>query len=247
MMNTNSKMNGPISRNQLFPASSVVGYKLPFVGLSFPGYPAFIGRKLPLIKNHRQFGFTLIELIITLVVAAILFAIAIPNMRTFIQNGRLSSQANDFVTDLTYARSEAIKRGVNVGVCVSTSGTACPALASPSWETGRLIFVDSNNDNAWNGTPPDVPLRFRDFLGGANTQRAYLSVSGVPLTGPLIFNSQGFLVWAGGTKFDATTVGAPITFNLCDTRGVSRGRAITLTWTGTVRVMPSTTPPASCP
>lgn len=245
-MNTNSKKNGPISRYQPFQSCSVVGNKLPLVGSSSPVNLAFIGHEQPLVTINRQLGFTLMELIITLVIAAILVSLAVPNMRTFIQNGRISTQANDFVTDITYTRSEAIKRGTNVALCASTSGTACPGVAIANWELGRLIFVDGDINDAWSGSPPDTALRFHDLLGGANTLRAYKTGGAPLLDGPLVFSSQGFLVWAGGALVKP---GDPlITFNLCDIRGTSRGRAITLNWTGQVRVLSSSTsPPASCP
>lgn len=244
MMNTNSKKNGPSSLNQPPQTRSFVGYKLPLVGFRSSVNFAFIGQRKPFIQVNRQSGFTLMELIITLVVAAILVALAVPNMRTFIQNGRLSTQANDFVTDLTYARSEAIKRGTNVGVCVGTSGTGCPVAATNNWELGRLIFADGDNSNSWNGAPSDIALRFRDALGGGNTLRAY-TAGGAPLTpSALVFNNQGFLVWGNNI---AVAPGSVFTFNLCDIRGTSRGRVMTLNWTGQIRVQLSTTLPASCP
>ena len=238
-MNTNSKKNGPISRYQPFQLCSVVGNKLPLVGSSSPVNLAFLGHEQPLVTINRQLGFTLMELIITLVIAAILVSLAVPNMRTFIQNGRISTQANDFVTDITYARSEAIKRGTNVALCASTSGTACTSVAG-NWEIGHMIFADSDNSNTWSGSPTDTPLRFREAMGGTNN-----TLRGVP--GPLVFNSQGFLIWAGVGPIPIPPGALPYTFNLCDDRGTSRGRAITLNWTGQVRVLPSSSPPASCP
>jgi len=64
-------------------------------------------------KNTSS-GFTLIELMFTLLVGGILLGLAVPAMRDFIMNNRLTAAANDFVAGVTSARSEAIKRGVNV-------------------------------------------------------------------------------------------------------------------------------------
>ena len=235
-MNTNSKKNGPISRYQPFQSCSVVGNKLPLVGSSSPVNLAFIGHEQPLVTINRQLGFTLMELIITLVIAAILVSLAVPNMRTFIQNGRISTQANDFVTDITYARSEAIKRGTNVALCASTSGTAClPDVVNPNnWRIGHMIFVDLDNSSTWSAN--DLPLRFREALGGVNTQNSYsYLLPPVVFAGLLVFNPQGNLT---------SNSGSTITFNLCDERGTTRGRSITVNRTGQVRVQPS---PASCP
>ena len=55
-------------------------------------------------------GFTLIELLITLVIAAILVTVAVPNFSGLVQNNRLITQTNNLIADLNFARSEAIKR-----------------------------------------------------------------------------------------------------------------------------------------
>ena len=204
---------------------SLVGLKIPFIGTIVPHITAFVGKKMPSVAHrHNHHGFTLIELMVTLAVIAIILAIAVPNMRTLIQNGRLSTQSNDFISDITFARSEAIKRGNNVVICPATVATACSG--GSNWENGRLIFVDANNDSAWG--VGDIPLRFRESLGGANTQRA--------AGGLLTFDRRGLLV-----------AGSPTSFRLCDERLVAYGRVITLTTTGQVRVEPKTTLPASCP
>lgn len=61
-----------------------------------------------------QDGFTLIELVIVLVIAAILVVVALPSMREMVLNQRIRGTANDLFMDLSYARSEAIKRNATV-------------------------------------------------------------------------------------------------------------------------------------
>lgn len=62
-------------------------------------------------------GFTLIEMMVTIAVMAIIAGIAFPNLRDFVVNNRVSTQTNEFVAVLNFARSEAIKRGADVRVC----------------------------------------------------------------------------------------------------------------------------------
>src|ERR1039457_2199475 len=72
-------------------------------------------------------GFTLIELMITLTVAAILVTAGVPAFSAFVQNTRLSGQASSLVYSLSFARSEAIKSGAQGGitVCSSINGNTC--------------------------------------------------------------------------------------------------------------------------
>jgi type IV fimbrial biogenesis protein FimT len=66
------------------------------------------------MKNLR--GFTIIELMITVVIASILLTIGVPSFQNLIRENRLATQANEFITALNMARSEAIRRGQNVTV-----------------------------------------------------------------------------------------------------------------------------------
>lgn len=89
------------------------------------------------IHTSPHAGFTLIELMVTISIAAILLAIGIPSFQAIFENNRLATQANELITAVNLARSEAIKRGADVtitpntldyvnGWCVHT-GVACNA------------------------------------------------------------------------------------------------------------------------
>lgn len=91
--------------------------------------------------QRNNAGFTLIELMITLFVVAIIVTVGVPNFRTFIQNNRIAAQTNAFISAITLARSEALKRGQNVTVCASADQQTC---ASNDWADGWIVFVDDN-------------------------------------------------------------------------------------------------------
>ena len=91
----------------------------------------------PLIRSR---GFTLVELMVVLAIAAILALIAAPAFTETINIARRKTYANQLFEDLTLARNEAIKRGVPVTVCPSTDGENC--VARDSWVTGWIVFVD---------------------------------------------------------------------------------------------------------
>lgn len=65
----------------------------------------------------RMSGFSLIELMTTLVVAGVLLAVAVPSFNQMMVNSRITAQANDFVGAINFARSEAIKRNTTLVLC----------------------------------------------------------------------------------------------------------------------------------
>ena len=115
--------------------------------------------------RHKQPGFTLIELIITLAIAAILMAVAIPSFQSFVLNNRISAQANDFMASIGLTRSEAVKRATRVTICKSANGTSCATAGS--WAQGWIVFIDGSTAGLVDGI--DAVLQVRGPLEGANT------------------------------------------------------------------------------
>src|SRR5438045_5255890 len=100
---------------------------------------------------RHQHGFTLWELLITLLVAGILIGIGVPNVMEFQRNSAMTAAANQLLTGLILARTEAVKRQVPVGVCLSANPTAASPTCSPnavanSADLGFIVWVDENKN-----------------------------------------------------------------------------------------------------
>lgn len=85
-------------------------------------------------------GFTLVELLVTVAVLGVLLAVAVPSFTDMMRNNRSLAAANELVSALNAARSEAIKRGARVSLCPSTNGTSCSGTA---WQSGWIVFFDT--------------------------------------------------------------------------------------------------------
>ncbi len=101
----------------------------------------------------RQRGFTVIELMIVVVVTALLLAIATPNLRGLLARNQLLGQANELAAALTLARSEAVARGSQAGVCASADGSTCSGDAG-DWSEFVLVYVDVDNDDTLDAGEP---------------------------------------------------------------------------------------------
>ncbi len=166
-------------------------------------------------KSYYGKGFTLLELMITVVIAGILASMAVPSFTQAIKNNRMSTQINELLATFNYARSEAIKRSNRISVCNSSDGTSC----SGNWKDGWIVFVDTNFNGTVDGE--DV-LRVHKELSGGNTMVFADSADSY-----INYESIGLAKLAG-------------TFTLCDSRGDTYKKVIKFPLTGQARVLPST-------
>jgi type IV fimbrial biogenesis protein FimT len=89
-------------------------------------------------------GFSLIELMVTIAVLAIVLAMAVPAFAALINGNRLVAQANELVASLQLARSEAVRRNAKVVLCRSSDGSSC-AGAGVAW-SGWIVRVSSSGE-----------------------------------------------------------------------------------------------------
>jgi type IV fimbrial biogenesis protein FimT len=164
-------------------------------------------------SNHLS-GFTLIELLITMTVAGILAAIAVPAFNNFVQNDRQVGQANSLVMSFNYGRAEAIKQNVAAGISVCPSANGLSCSGTNDWQGGWIVTTDPTGGTA--------PLQAVPALMNSTTLNAQLTGA----TG-VVFHSTGL-------------VSAPVTIKICDTRGAAFARDVELNATG--RAATSQTP-----
>jgi type IV fimbrial biogenesis protein FimT len=120
----------------------------------------------------KSAGLTLIELLVTLAVVAILISFGGPKLAQYSEKNRVVAQVNKISGGLSAARSEAIKRGVNVTVCGSTNSTdAVPACDTSQWELGWIYFSDEDNDGNFDSATETL-LGISEPLAGGLTMRS---------------------------------------------------------------------------
>lgn len=94
---------------------------------------------------RRNTGFTLVELMITVAVLAVMLAIGFPSFQSVLRSNRIATATNEMIASMSLARSEAIKNTHGTGVCASTAGASCDGA---SWGDGWLVWDDTNGDGA---------------------------------------------------------------------------------------------------
>ncbi|MCO7233781.1 MULTISPECIES: GspH/FimT family pseudopilin [unclassified Cobetia] len=130
--------------------------------------------------GRAMHGFTLVELMVTIAVLAIISTVAVPAWQGFITRQEVASTTETLTTALNYARSTAVTRGRQVSVCpLSGDGSRCEDTTA--WNNGWAVVLGSPADAMSNFNSDKVEV-LREHAGSASVQIASKNIS---------FDSQG--------------------------------------------------------
>jgi type IV fimbrial biogenesis protein FimT len=158
-------------------------------------------------------GLTLIELLTTIGIIAIVGTIAVPSFQTALRNAQRASAVNSFIHAIFLARSAAIRGGVVVSICKSTDGATCLGEGS-AWHGGWIVFENRDGDAP--------PLR--------DSGEPVLLVNQGWRNGRMTSNRETYTFHG----HQQAVVNGTIVF--CDERGSAHARAIIISQTGRPRV-----------
>jgi type IV fimbrial biogenesis protein FimT len=138
-------------------------------------------------------GFTLIELMVTLVLLAVMLTLAAPSFLTFQRNAELTSTANSFVGSLSAARAEAMKRQMRAFVIPGDGVTQ-----TTDWSKGWVVYVDTNTSTTAGSVLPDsadIIVAKQGPMPSAVTVAASTFLDGT--SAYVMFNGSGFMALVG--------------------------------------------------
>lgn len=170
-------------------------------------------------------GFTLLEMMISLSIAAILGSLAVPGFSSLLLDNSRTTAVNSFVHALYLARSESIKRGSVVSICKTSDGQTCANGAA--WNGGWMVFANDDRD--------DLPVRDPD--------EAVLHVYEGWSAGSITSNRAAYSF----RPYTQSVVNGTLVF--CDHRGSAFARAIIISHTGRPRISrkDASNKPLKCP
>jgi type IV fimbrial biogenesis protein FimT len=162
---------------------------------------------------QRATGFSLVELMVTLTVAAILAIIAAPSFRTYMLNSRRDSIIDGLVASLHYARNQALNLDQVTTLCAGTAGTSC---TGGKWTDGWEVVT--------------VPAGSATVVLATHALQASSTTPALKATDPAFaFNGVGLV--SGMTTANELMV-------VCDARGSGMARAVVLSRAGYIQSSP---------
>ena len=190
------------------------------------------------MNARQQLGFNLLELMVTVLVVGIVLGFGVPNFMAFQRNNAMTSAANDFVSLIYLARTEAIKRQAPITLCASANSQTPAPTCGLGPATGYIVFVDDTN-----------PLVAAPTDGNATVDAGELVLAQhAPPTGTMTVAADSIYLAYGPSGFvvpQAPGQVLPSLTNilLCDDRGnqdaggTSAARVVTVSPTGRAQIM----------
>ncbi len=169
---------------------------------------------------RSQDGYSMVELLTTVAVAAVLLSVSVPSMTSLVRSNRIVSDTNEFVATINLARAEALTNVLQVTVCKSRNQVSCDASAS--WHDGWIVFVDNDENEQRDLTgATETLLLVHEELGGSNTLQS------VAFSNWIAFRPNGLAIG------NAANAGM---FSLCNAAGATYGRDISVSRIGSTSV-----------
>jgi len=177
------------------------------------------------MKKRVVSGFTLLELLVTIVVVGVVLMLGIPSMSEYVRNSRMTGTANDVMSSFQLARTEAARIKTNVTICASPNPLDEAANCGGSFATGWIIFIDDDGDLNRAGSQETVLKRFSappdDIAIMTNSGANYFSyassglgrgnVGNAPsLETMLLCDPRGNVIVAGGSSAAKFIVVTPL-------------------------------------
>lgn len=176
--------------------------------------------------QKKSSGFTLMELMVTIAIAAVLAGLAVPSIRDFLMRQRMTGIADDFSASLLKARSEAANRNVCTSMCMSSNtGATSPTCATTGtdWQQGWIAFLNTDCDGSKTNPAQSDVFLIRESIGSSYLLQTQSTVRIIN------FNPQGNSTLNSTSEFDIVynTVNSAETvkygFNIClDAMGRTR-------------------------
>ncbi len=177
------------------------------------------------MSKTKQHGFTIYELLITMLMIGIILSIGVPSMTGFMQNSRITGTANDLHASFQLARSEAARSKSNITICASANSMDAAAACGGTFNDGWIIFIDLNGDLTRGGgeenvlrAHPAIPVGIviatnddADYFGYAPSGLGRGDLFGNPaVSRARICDDRGNIVAAGGSSAARILVVTPI-------------------------------------
>jgi len=177
------------------------------------------------MNKSWQRGFTALELMVTMTIAAILLTAGVPAIKNYSWNLRMKTAMDSLRTDMNLARGRAISHNIQTIICPATNGDDCSG--SSAWQHGWIVFTDLNGDRRKQDGEPLLkhtpPVELVDISSSQSRSN-------------LRFYPNG------------SAPGSNLSILFCDQRGADYAGIIAVSNTGRIRMQSGgVDPTANCP